>query len=324
MKRSEFFKLSLAATAAAGLPAAGVARAAVQDQSGPLPRRPYGKTGEMLSIIGFGGIVVNGGEQAHADQVVREAFEAGVNYFDVAPTYGDGEAEQKLGPALEPFRKQVFLACKTTERSAAGAREELERSLRRLRTDHFDLYQLHAIQSREDIEQAFGPGGAMETFIKAREQGKVRYLGFSAHSVEAALAAIERFDFNSALIPVNWGCWYKGNFGPQVIDKALEKDMAVLALKPGAHSRLEQGQKPKYSKCWYTPHESEQELERSYRFTFSLPVTAAIPPGEEHLFRMALRLAPRFIPVSEEEKRQLAVQAEEVARPLFSYPAWKS
>src|SRR4030042_2065273 len=138
-----------------------------------LMRRPLGRTGEYLSVIGLGGIVVMDETPEHAGEVVREAFEAGVNYFDVAPTYGD--AEQKLGPALEPFRQKVFLACKTAERHRPGAARELDQSLKNLRTDYLDLYQLHSLETRQDIEQAFGPGGAMEVFVKAREQGKVRF-----------------------------------------------------------------------------------------------------------------------------------------------------
>jgi len=108
-----------------------------------LPRRAYGDTGERLSIIGFGGMVVNGVEQEHANRFVAEAIERGVNYFDVAPSYGD--AEFRLGPALEPYRKNVLLACKTERLTKEGAAAELAESLQRLRTDHVDLYQLHAI-----------------------------------------------------------------------------------------------------------------------------------------------------------------------------------
>ena len=106
-----------------------------------LPQRQYGQTGVKLSIIGFGGIVVDGAEQQHANRLVAEAFEKGVNYFDVSPTYGDAELE--LGPALKPYRKNVFLACKTGQRRREGASEELNESLKRLHTDYLDLYQLH-------------------------------------------------------------------------------------------------------------------------------------------------------------------------------------
>jgi len=114
---------------------------------------------------------------ATADQAaerVRAAVEAGVNYFDVAPSYGN--AEDMLGPALEPHRKGVFLACKTQGRTKDAATKELESSLRKMRTEHFDLYQHHAVTKRTDVETILGPGGAMEAFEAARKAGKVRFL----------------------------------------------------------------------------------------------------------------------------------------------------
>ncbi|HUU26927.1 MAG TPA: aldo/keto reductase [archaeon] len=319
MKRSDFFKLSLGAGLGWKSVFPPLAEASIQSTPGPLPRRPLGKTGEKLSIIGMGGIVVSGEEQEHANQVVREAYEAGVNYFDVAPTYGD--AEFKYGPALEPFRKNVFLACKTVKRDKAGSQNELTESLKRLRTDYLDLYQLHAIESKEDLDQIFGPEGAMETFVRAKKEGKVRFLGFSAHSVEAALAAMDRYDFDTILCPINYGCWFKGKFGPEAIEKAHGKGMGILALKAGARERYLKGQEHAYKKCWYKPLETEEEVYRSYSFTLSMPVTAALPPGEEKFFRMALKLAPSFIPLAEAEKQGLATQAESLD-PLFKYPAW--
>ena len=145
-----------------------------------MEKRGLGKTGESLSMVGFGGVVVMNEEPSFASRVVAQAVERGINYFDVAPTYGN--AEERLGPALEPYRKDVFLACKTEKRTAEEASEALHRSLELLRTDHLDLYQLHAVTKMEEVEQILGPGGALETFVKAREQGLVRYLGFSAHS----------------------------------------------------------------------------------------------------------------------------------------------
>src|ERR1700689_1028071 len=168
-----------------------------------LPRRRYRDDVE-LSIIGFGGMVVVGQEQKNASRMVAEAVACGVNYFDVAPTYGDGEAEIKLGNALAPYRQNVFLACKTTARNAADAQKELDRSLDRLHTDHFDLYQFHAVSSLDDVARILGPGGAAEAFVKARAQGNARYLGCSAHSAEAALALMDGFHLDSILFPVNF------------------------------------------------------------------------------------------------------------------------
>jgi len=170
-----------------------------------------------------------------------------VNCFDVAPTCGD--AEQRLGPALEPFRSEVFPACKTAERDRTGPERELNQSLKNLRTDHLDLYQMHSLETKEDVDQAFGPGGAIEAFVRAKKEGKTRFLGFSAHSVEAALAAMGLFDFDTVLLPINSGCWFKGNFGPQVVEKAQGKGMGILALKAGAHRlRDESNQRIKFSR----------------------------------------------------------------------------
>ncbi|HEX2521000.1 MAG TPA: aldo/keto reductase, partial [Terriglobia bacterium] len=139
-------------------------------EPGRLERRSLGKTGKKLSILGFGGIVVMNATPEEASRRVAEAIEAGINYFDVAPSYGN--AEERLGPALKPYRQNAFLACKTTERSKAGATAELERSLKKMETDHFDLYQLHAVTKLEEVEKIFAPGGALEAFVEARKLGK--------------------------------------------------------------------------------------------------------------------------------------------------------
>ena len=280
--------------------------------------RPYGNTGEYLSVIGFGGIVVKDAEQETANKAVKDAIDVGVNYFDVAPTYGD--AELKLGPALEPYRSDVFLACKSTKRTAKDITEELNRSLKRLRTDHFDLYQLHALTTVEDIKIAFGKDGALEAVRDAREKGLVRHIGFSAHSVEAAMEALELFDFDSILVPINFVVWNNGNFGSQLVEYARSKGAAVLALKSMAFTRVAQGKENPYPKCWYQPCTDEEKAALALRFTLSLPVTAAIPPGDERLFRMALSLAHTFIPLSEREKDDVKLLAQGV-EPVFSYPS---
>src|SRR5437870_10594780 len=175
-----------------------------------MERRPLGTTGEELSMIGFGGILVMNVDPAEAGRLVAEAIDRGINYFDVAPSYGN--AEERLGPALAPYRDRVFLACKSGKRDKAEAARELRESLQRMQTDHFDLYQLHALTSMEEMEQALGPGGAMEAFREARDAGLIRYIGFSAHSVETALAAMDRFAFASILFPTNFVLFYQANF----------------------------------------------------------------------------------------------------------------
>ncbi len=313
MKRREFLKAAAVSSLAIQQGNLGFLSDCVA--GGQIARRPY-KDGVELSIIGFGGIVVIGMEQPEADRTVASSVDRGVNYFDVAPSYGKGEAEEKLGPALKPHREKAFLACKTQSRDAEGAREELERSLKRLHTDRVDLYQLHAMTKMEDVEQVLAPGGAMESFEKAREEGKVRYLGFSAHSAEAAIALMDRYPFDSILFPINYVCYAEGNFGPQVVRKAKEKGVARLALKALAHARRKKGEEKKHKKCWYHAIDELELAQKALRFTLSEEVTAAVPPGDEGLYQMALDLSTGYKPLAPEERAELLAAAKGV-NPLF-------
>ncbi len=256
-------------------------------------------------------------EQAAANRLVSEAVERGVNYFDVAPSYGN--AEEKLGPALEPYRNGVFLACKTGQRSRDGAAQELKNSLETLRTDHFDLYQLHAItDTAKDVDAVFAKGGAMETLIEAKQSGLVRHLGFSAHSVEAACLAMDRFEFDSILFPVNFATYHAGNFGRQIMEKAQSKGVARLALKAMARQKWPEhcAERENHPKCWYQPLTDPHQAGLALRFTLSQPITAALPPGEEAMFRFALDLAARFTPLSAQESEELKMLASTLD-PIF-------
>lgn len=282
---------------------------------GPMPQRTY-KGNDALSIIGFGGIVVCSVSQKEANRYVAEAIDLGINYFDVAPSYFDGEAEKKLGNALQPWRKNVFLACKTTRRDATGARLELETSLKRAHTDHFDLYQFHAVTTLDEVSQILGPGGAAETFIKAKEAGLVRYLGFSAHSAEAALALLDQFPVDSVLFPLNVVSIKRGNFGLQILEKAKEKGAARLALKALAYTPWQEGEIHTYSKAWYKPIEDPALQDMALRYTLGLDITAAIPPGHFELYRRAVEIASQFKPLTREEENALD-QAIVGLTPLF-------
>lgn len=255
-------------------------------------------------------------EPEHAKKVVAEAVEKGINYFDVAPTYGD--AELKLGPALEPFRDKCFLACKTTKRDKAGAKEELDNSLKNLRTDYLDLYQLHAITDVEkDVKAALGKNGAIQTFIEARKAGIIRYLGFSAHSDEAALMAMNEFDFDTILYPINFCTHYKGKFDQEVLVEAKKRKMGILALKAMARQKWkDQDKKKQYPKCWYEPI-TEQELARkALAWTLSQGATAILPPGDENLFRIAMNIGPSLAKIGKPQNTELKNLSAELD-PLF-------
>ncbi|NLG25380.1 MAG: aldo/keto reductase, partial [Clostridiales bacterium] len=210
-----------------------------------------GKTGIVAGAVAFGGIINMNETQADADRFVAAAIERGVNYFDVAPSYGD--AEERLGPALRPYREGVYLACKTGRRDAGGAKAELLASLDKLHTDHFDVYQLHAMTTRADIEQAFAPGGAMETFLWARREGLVKNLGFSAHNEDTALQLLDRFDFDTVLFPVNWAMGLVNGWGDRLADRVREKGIGLLALKALVRRKWLEGEEHIYPKSWCQP-----------------------------------------------------------------------
>lgn len=312
MHRRDFLKTTSAAAfmSSAYLPNASASR---QD---PIAKRRLGRTGVDLSIIALGGVAVMNDAQDTANNLVAEAFDRGINYFDVAPSYGD--AQDRLGPALEPYRSRSFLACKTQERTRDGSRKELEGSLKALRTDHFDLYQFHALTKMSELEQVLGPNGAMETFEAARKEGKIRFIGFSAHSVETAVSAMDRYSFDTILFPINFVLFSQANFGPQVLEKAQQKGMGILALKAMARTTWTEEEKKNHPhpKCWYHPAGFPDEAALGLRWTLSHPIAAAVPPGDESYFRLAMDVAQQFKPITKNEEHTLIAGAAG-AVPLF-------
>ena len=235
MERREFLKVAGAAAGSCALGqgtllAGQGATSGGEDQVAGLPRRVLGRTGAKMSIVAFPGLALAQLNQEEATAGVHKAFDQGINHFDVAPAYGD--AEIKMGPALEGLdRSKIFLSCKTKMRDKDGARKELERSLTRLKTDHFDLYQMHHIRWTKEVQQALGPGGAMETFLKAKEEGKIRHIGFSAHTTKGALEMMKGFPFDSVMFPLSYVDYLNLDFGKAVVEMAKERGVAVLAMK---------------------------------------------------------------------------------------------
>ncbi len=266
-----------------------------------MQQRSLGKTGVSLSVVGFGAIVFLKEGPEFARNTVARAIDAGVNYFDMGP-YGKGQAEEIGGPAIKPYRGRIFLAEKTGERKKEEAEAGLRQSLERMRTDYFDLYQLHGVRTMEEVETIVGPGGALEAFVKARDEGLVRFLGFSAHSEETALALMAHFNFDTVLFPVNYVCWYQGHFGLVVIDKAQENDMGILALKTLAKKPWPDDKRPEGSKTWYSPVDTHEEAKLALRWTLSRPVTSCVCPGDVEYLWWMIDAEREVAPLTTEEK----------------------
>lgn len=292
-----------------------------------MPRRQLGRTGQYLSIVGYAGFALRdkARSQAECTTSLSKALEAGVNYFDVAPAYDDGLCEIRMGEGfaqIGEFRRDaIFLACKTKQRSRAGAQEELERSLQRLKTDYFDLYQLHCLLKPEvDVEPAFAVDGAMEAVLKAQEQGKIKHIGFSAHTTKAALSAMNRFHFDSVMFPINFLEYFTFGFGKQVCELAAQQGVGVVAIKPMSAGTwpadVPWEKRPR--QWWYRSFETQEDIDLAYRFTLAQPaVVSGIPPAFLDLAERAWVAGHHYREFNQEDEaklRELAKQAGSVFR----------
>ncbi len=312
MKRRAFLKTVGGAAGIAALAGPNVfaADTSVEVVQG-LPRRALGGTGQKLSVVGFPGLCLIHYEQEKCTRAVRDALDRGVNYFDVAPAYGDGQCETKLGISLQGLdRSKYFLACKTKKRDKDGCREQLENSLKLLKTDHFDLYQLHHLVRPAEVKQALGPGGAIETILKAKEQGKVRWIGFSAHTTKAALEALNGFNFDTVMFPINFVEYYTRDFGKPVLELAAQKGAGVLAIKPLSWGTWP-AQVKKTREWWYRTVEEQKDVNLALRFTLSQPgVVAGIPPSFLDLFERMIEAGRVLKPLDDAAVEQLKQMAE--------------
>lgn len=219
----------------AALPMRGAAQ-----QEGDIPRREFGKTGERLTIVGqaSGRFSMVGFEEAKA--VTRRAHELGVNYFDTARAYGNGRSEEVYGAVIPAFRKEIFLTTKSARRSRKEAAAELELSLKALKTDYVDLWQIHEVGEMEEVDRIFGPGGAIEAFEAAKKAGKCRFIGFTGHrDPHVHLEMLKRYDrYDSILMPLNPADPSYLSFERLVLPEARQRGMGIQAMKGTANSKL--------------------------------------------------------------------------------------
>lgn len=200
--------------------------------SGSLPRRPLGGTGHVATLFGLGGegVLRTDGRAAEAVGVIERALDLGVNYFDTAPAYAS--SRDYYGAALGERRREIFLASKTHDRTRDGSLRLLDDSLRRLRTDYLDLWQLHDLRSRADLDRIFGPGGAIEALVRARDERRVRHLGITGHHDPAILLeALRRFEFDTLLVAVNPADVHRLSFIQTVLPEAARRGLGVIAMK---------------------------------------------------------------------------------------------
>ncbi|PUU91932.1 MAG: hypothetical protein CI947_1130 [Halanaerobium sp.] len=284
--------------------------------------RKLGKTGLNVSEISFGGIMLMDTPQKEANQIVKNAVKKGINFFDVGPTYGN--AQNILGPALKPFRDKVYLANKTEPgQTKEQVRKDMEESLKLLDTDYFDLYQLHEVTDENALNSALGEGGALEAIIEAKEEGLVKNIGFSAHKEWAALKLIKSYNFDTVMFPINWNYWFNYNQGPEVIQKAREKEMGIIAIKALAQRQWQDGRQNNYN-TWYKPiYDNDRLAELALEFTLSQDVDTAVSPGDNRMIDLALNIYQKNdenLKISEAEIEELKGFLESHGGKLYPIP----
>lgn len=256
-----------------------------------MEQRILGKTGLRVGVIGFGGLVAAGRPQSEVDELVGRSLDAGVNYFDTAHSYGDSQG--KLGVSLEGRRDRVVLGAKLIFRDAETAAQEVDDSLARLRTDCIDIYHLHAVDTPEEWERVSAEDGALAALERAREAGKVRFVGITGHMPSVQAVALRSGRLDTVMTTTNYIDRYVYGTESGLHPFARQMGAGVFVLKPTAHGEI-----------------ADREL--AYRYVLSEDVDCVLPPREREEFLLALKLAERFRPLSAEERGELLVGAPEL------------
>jgi len=266
-----------------------------------MEKRRLGKTRHMSSIVTFGGAALWLVSQVETDAAIDMAIQHGINHIDVAPQYG--QAEMRLGPWLKKYRKGMFLACKTMKRSKTEAWESIKLSLKTLQVSYFDLFQFHSVDDLKTLDTVFGPEGALEAVLVAKQQGLVRYIGITGHRSKIITEAMNRFDFDTVMFPLNRGMVAHPNDGNdfnKLLQVAHEHDVGTIAIKAVAKSQWD---RPMHMyKTWYEPFEEQSDIDKSLWYTLSQDITTAAMPGDLRLWPMVIDAAERFRPMDAQEQ----------------------
>ena len=283
-----------------------------------IPKKPFGRTTHESTRVLFGGAALYAVTQVEADATLDLLLEHGINHIDTAASYG--ESERRIGPWMKHYRDQFFLATKTEERTRQAARASLLISLEYLQTDHVDLFQIHNLSTQEEWEIALGPGGALEAFVEAREQGLVRFIGVTGHGTEIARlhkSALERFDFDSVLLPYNYPMMQNPRYAADVKELfrvCAERNVAIQTIK--SITRAAWGNRPQTRSTWYEPLEDQAEIDLAVHWVLGEPAVFLNSVADIHLLPRVLDAPQRFQrKPADDEMKSLAARAN--MKPLF-------
>ena len=281
--------------------------------------RRFGRTGHRSTVAVFGAAAFMRISQEDADKVLELIIEAGINHIDVAPSYG--QAEVRIGPWMLRERQRFFLGCKTLERTRDGAWNELQRSLKRLQSETFDLYQFHAITTMEELDAITMKGGALEAFVKAREEGLIKFIGITGHGVDAPkiyLEALRRFDFDTVMFPLNFVQMADPEFrsdAEELIATCQAKDVGTLTIK--SVTKAPWGERQHTATTWYEPFEKSDEIQRAVNFVLSQNITGLCTAGDIRVLPLVINACENFSRLSKDEMEAM-IESGKQYEPLFT------
>jgi aryl-alcohol dehydrogenase-like predicted oxidoreductase len=280
--------------------------------------RPFGRTGHDSTCTIFGAAALSRVSQDEADRTLELLLQYGVNHIDTAASYGDSEL--RIGPWMSAHRQHFFLATKTGERTAQKARDQIHRSLERLRVDRVDLIQLHNLVDPQEWETALGPGGALEAAVEARDQGLVRFIGVTGHGVTVAAQhrrSLERFDFDSVLLPYSYVLMQNPQYAADfeaLMAVCQARNVAVQTIK--AIVRAPWGDRAHTRATWYEPLEDQADIDRAVHWVIGRPGVFLNTAGDIHVLPKVLDAASRFEARPTDDEMRAAAEQQEMA-PLF-------
>jgi predicted aldo/keto reductase-like oxidoreductase len=283
-----------------------------------IAKSAFGRTGHVSTRTLFGGAAVGSVDQAAADRTLDVLLEYGINHIDTAASYGD--AELRIGPWMERHRQDFFLATKTGERTYEKARDEIHRSLERLRVDRVDLLQLHNLVDPEEWEVAMAPGGALEAAVEAREQGLVRFIGVTGHGLPAPsthIRSLERYDFDTVLLPCNYVLMQNEQYAADyqaLVEMCRERQVAVQTIKSIA--RRPWDDRPRTANTWYQPLAEQGAIDKAVHWVLGHPTVFLNTASDIHILPKVLDAASRF------EARPSDAEMDELLAEKEMVPLW--
>jgi aryl-alcohol dehydrogenase-like predicted oxidoreductase len=283
--------------------------------------RRLGRTGHHSTLVIMGSAAFYSGNQEETNATMDRVLAAGINHIDVAPGYG--LAEKLLGPWLESRRDRFFISCKTEQRTADKAWADLENSFKLLHTDHFELYQFHAVTSMKELDQVTAPGGAWETLARARDEGLTQWLGITGHGMLAPrvhLEALKRLDLDTVMFPLNPRLYADPDFrrdAEALLAYAQEHDVGVMIIKSIARGPW--GEREHTYNTWYEPYDTPQPIADGVQFVLSQPgVTSVASVADVRLLPMVIQAGETFQPM--DPAAQQALIAARASDGLFFEP----